>query len=102
MATYRSKVIASTWTSFKNGALSAQGKSLAAGVSVVGQEAGDSSTGDTVIQFGNLYSKLKWFDVVPDAPPPPDPDPEPAALPVELRGFDAEGNPVSGAVWRLE
>lgn len=98
MPTYRSKAIANTWTSFSGGVLSAQGRSLPTGITVVGQEAGLSHTGDAVIKFGDLYSKLKWFDTLPVAPAP---SPE-TELPAELRGFDANGNPVEGAVWTLQ
>lgn len=95
MATYRSKVIANTWMSFVNKKLASQDKSVAAGTSVVGQEVGVSDTGDKVIQFGDLFSKLKWFDLVDGGGIDPDPEPEPTPLPANVDITLAKGSRVT-------
>ncbi len=42
---------------------------------------------------------IKTTQIPGEPPPPPDSGSE---FPVELRGFDAQGNEVAGAVWKLQ
>jgi hypothetical protein len=46
------------------------------------------------------WTKTGWLTALAATPPP---TPAPATeLPAELRGFDAAGNPIAEAVWKLQ
>lgn len=97
MASYKCKAKAETWKKFEDGVLSTKLSPIQIDTEIIASEAGKTGNNEVVLKINaTLFTKLKWFNLIPVSTSPVPPTPTPPAL-GEIRKLRIWGDPVMTA-----